>query len=525
MSILFNSLLQFFLVKRFCFYVGFCVVFCCFVQHFNIIYAQNNKIDSLKKVLRILREDTNKVNTAVELAYILEDTRPDTSLFIAKDALEIAQKKAFTLGILKSLFRIGYAYQALGRNDKAWEYYEKHLVISENQRDTLRIGRSYYALGYLCKVLNKYPQSFEYFKKCVFYYDKINDQKGLVRGYNSLGTLATDLQMHQEAKNYFEKSLKIAQNTNDARGQAFALKNLGEVDFNAKNYENAKAKWEYALTFVKSPANVLPRTEIMFFLAKYYHTQNQPQQAIILLKKILEERNCKDVKVLHEVEKALQLYGEILQYENPKQAYQYEVTSRNLKDSLQKAEKIQELISLSMNFEAEAQQKKLQELKNQKENDLLQQGYFFGMVIVVLVSMFVILAYRYNVRRTTQKQTLKYNQELLLLNAQKENLNTELIAFNNHLEDKIHERTLTLEDLNAKLAHYAFINAHKLRSPVATILGLLQLIKEANIQDVIPLISMLEITVQKLNTVTFEIQKIVEESEFISQYDKENYEK
>lgn len=482
-------------------------------------YAQNHKLDSLKKALKALKEDTNYVNTAVELAFILEDSRPDSALYVAKNALEIAQKNNFYLGIRKALFRVAYAYQALGRNDKAWENYEQHLYVSEKHKDTIRIGRSYYALGYLCKILGRYPQSLEYFKKCVDFYQKINDTKGLVRGYNSLGSVAIDLKNTQEAVAYFKQSLHLAQKIKDVRGQAFALKNLGELDYENKNIHLAKNKWETALTFVQSPANVLPRLELMNLLAKCYveNPENRAEInrkiAILYLESILKEQHNKDIKVLYEIEKAYSQYGEIFKVIQPTLAYQYAQKSRNLKDSLSKIEKIQQLVSLSMNFEADMQQRKFQIIQAQKDNEFLIQQYFFQAIIVGLLGGFFCLGYIYWLKRKTQKQTFLYNQQLLELNKEKEKMNGLLKELNIHLEDKIHERTLTLAELNAKLTHYAFINAHKLRSPVATIMGLLILIKESP-QEATFLLNMLEITVAKLDGVTREIQQVVDSADF-----------
>lgn len=54
-------------------------------------------------------------------------------------------------------------------------------------------------------------------------------------------------------------------------------------------------------------------------------------------------------------------------------------------------------------------------------------------------------------------------------------LNSSLSKLNNNLEKAVEERTVELNSKNQKLAQYAFLNAHKLRAPVARILGLIQL--------------------------------------------------
>jgi signal transduction histidine kinase len=59
--------------------------------------------------------------------------------------------------------------------------------------------------------------------------------------------------------------------------------------------------------------------------------------------------------------------------------------------------------------------------------------------------------------------------------------NEELRAINEHLEERVHERTRALEEQNEQLTEYAFINSHLLRAPLSRILGLINLIHESEL--------------------------------------------
>lgn len=59
----------------------------------------------------------------------------------------------------------------------------------------------------------------------------------------------------------------------------------------------------------------------------------------------------------------------------------------------------------------------------------------------------------------------------------------EIKGINENLEMLVRERTAELERKNQALAEYAFINAHKLRSPVASILGLVNLLNKSELSD------------------------------------------
>ena len=52
----------------------------------------------------------------------------------------------------------------------------------------------------------------------------------------------------------------------------------------------------------------------------------------------------------------------------------------------------------------------------------------------------------------------------------------ELTQINENLNNLVNERTLTIIDQNKKFVHHAFINAHKVRSPLARIQGLVNLL-------------------------------------------------
>jgi signal transduction histidine kinase len=54
---------------------------------------------------------------------------------------------------------------------------------------------------------------------------------------------------------------------------------------------------------------------------------------------------------------------------------------------------------------------------------------------------------------------------------------------NKTLETRIEERSKQLLLQNQKLAEYSFVNAHKLRAPVASIIGLIQLLDQVDPPD------------------------------------------
>ncbi|HWZ23453.1 MAG TPA: HAMP domain-containing protein, partial [Cytophagaceae bacterium] len=94
-------------------------------------------------------------------------------------------------------------------------------------------------------------------------------------------------------------------------------------------------------------------------------------------------------------------------------------------------------------------------------------------------------------------------------------LNTEMQEINSHLDQKVAERTTELRRQNKKLFEYAFFNAHKLRAPVATILGLMNVINiTPSVEEKLKCLDLLERATLDLDKVIHEIQAILDDAEF-----------
>jgi light-regulated signal transduction histidine kinase (bacteriophytochrome) len=91
-------------------------------------------------------------------------------------------------------------------------------------------------------------------------------------------------------------------------------------------------------------------------------------------------------------------------------------------------------------------------------------------------------------------------------------------AMNNNLEMIIKERTRELENKNKALEDYAFITAHKLRSPLATILGLVSLIEMMKVQEEDKIvISHLNQSAKKLDEIVHSVMNAIDNSDRTNQ--------
>ncbi len=104
-------------------------------------------------------------------------------------------------------------------------------------------------------------------------------------------------------------------------------------------------------------------------------------------------------------------------------------------------------------------------------------------------------------------EILKKNEEI---QAQAE----EIKAINESLEKRVVERTFELERKNKALEDYAFINAHNLRSPVASILGLVNLLSRSRHEkETEEVVGHMKVSAERLDEVVRTITESIEKSD------------
>ncbi len=144
-------------------------------------------------------------------------------------------------------------------------------------------------------------------------------------------------------------------------------------------------------------------------------------------------------------------------------------------------------------------------------NDMVDISAFFvkGGLLLIATTLFaaVLIQTRYNLTMRTIIAQLELKKSKLISEAQAEKIRN----MNENLEMMIQERTTELKKKNEALEEYAFINSHKLRGPVATVLGLLNLFTTIELKDEDrEIINHMTKATQNLDKVVKDITKAIE---------------
>ncbi len=170
-----------------------------FVFQLEALAQSNHKIDSLSRVLKTEKEDTNKINTLYEMAWELSQNSPDTAIKLDKQALQIAENIQWKNG------------EAKLTNDMGWYYYTK----------------------------GDYPSALEYTNKAITFYEELSDKRQIASMLGNIGTFYTDQGDYPKALEYQFKALKLAEDNGYKRLQGNTLGNIGMIYESETDYPKA----------------------------------------------------------------------------------------------------------------------------------------------------------------------------------------------------------------------------------------------------------------------------------------------
>lgn len=397
---------------------------------------------------------------------------PELTIKFANRALILGRKIHYIDGIAESYRVRGVGKHYLNQKEAAINDYLTALSYFKNSGSQIGEAKVYNNIGNLYIDID-YDKSLQNFKRSLKIAQKLNIEDLVAGLYLNLGTVYLRKNENNEALLNYQKSLEIFTNLQNTIGITQSLQNLGVIYFNLNQPEKAEM---YLLgANAKAKANNLNTSiaSIDLTLSSIYINQKKFE---------LAEKAIKEGASFAKLAKSPKLeYDYILtsyELENKRKNYEkalYYLQKVYKQDSITYKSNVSDKISL---LEAQHRQ-----LEKQRENELTiaKQKYtrvlFWASSIVAILSFIVIFLLIRNVRKSALS-----NKELTRLNKEVSKQKDDLDLANHNLEEIIEVRTKDLKNKNKKLSEYSSHLSHQIRSPVATLKGLLLLESDSLIE-------------------------------------------
>jgi tetratricopeptide (TPR) repeat protein len=464
------------------------------------------------------QRDTVRIKLLNQLAFANYYSNPLKSLQCAFEARNLADSVGYPAGEAEAYRQIGLAYWAQADMATAINYFLTGLRIAEHNRlrqveadITANIGTAYNGLG-------DHQVALQYLNKSRAMQRALRNQWREAAVTNNLGDAYLALRQYDSAIAAYSFALNESRQENYVLGINTNLRNIGNVWEQRGNYDSAMHNYRTCLVLsTQSNDNrgrILSHQSIASVLYKTGKWAEAEKHALEALKAAqaggLKAYIRDQYELLARISEARGLQT---------QAFDYFKKYVGYKDSVQNLSVLSEANAARFRFETDKRLTEIQLLKKEsqiqaaqvalKNNQLMLAG-----LLIIAALVFLAITIRNNQRLKLQHRELE--QKNSQIDAQRQELDRQrkqILEINNNLEEMVAHRTRLLEQQNHRLADYAHINAHKLRAPVATILGLIHLLQhtETSVAEMEELIAHLRKSAEHLDEVVRSINATLEE--------------
>ncbi len=204
---------------------------------FKYSFAQNRKIDSLNTLLKIDKEDTNKVKHLIKVgdAYKIIGGY-DSTIQCSKRALLLSQQLNFKKGVANSYNNIGHIYFIQGDYSKALENLHKALKIDEELKNKKGMSTRLGNIGNVYKDQGNYLKALDTYLKALKIDEELGNKSGIARHLCNIGIIYKEQADYPKTLDYYLKAKQVYEELEDKNGMALILGNIGSVYHAKKDY-------------------------------------------------------------------------------------------------------------------------------------------------------------------------------------------------------------------------------------------------------------------------------------------------
>ena len=493
----------------------------------SFLFAQQVRIDSLVSSLNNIKNLGYGAEIAIlnDIAYSYLFINPDSTIYYSKKAENLSKKTGNIKEQALSRNLAGLGQWAKGNLSKALQHYEESIALSRKIQDENMIARNIGNIGLIYHDIGKFKQALEYYERALNIFQKLKNYERIAVTLNVISKTYLGLYEYEKAANYSKKALPLMEKYRP-NYLAVVWKNLSEVDFSKKQYDIALKGLDKALFFAEKYEDQQDLTNTYQLIAKVYLAKGDINRSYenALKGVLIAEKSKRKVEMYMAYDifsKILEIKGDLtnaLKFKKLYITYQDSVRSLTNHNSLKifEYEKAQHEIEL-------LKARQLQKDAKYEKQLIWQRSLIFTFLSAFTVMIFITIFFSYNrnkIQKINTKLQSAYKQiqekqtEIMIQNQELQFQKEEIENFNGQLETLVEERTDRLVKINQTLTEYAFFNAHKLRSPIATILGLYEILKlNPSHEEKEMLIENLKTSIIQLDLMVRESQSLLDEVE------------
>ena len=357
----------------------------------SVIHAQSNDRHSISKLLQHSPHDTTRVLLLADLSFEYLESKPDTTLSLALEALALSRKIRFVKGEAVSLNRISNAYRQFGNYPKSMEYLLQALKINEkiDNRDGLR--RNINNLGLIYFDQGDYRKALEYYVKAKELAVETESKPSLSIVLGNMGETYYFLKIYDSARLYSQQAFDVASSVNYHRMVGASLYFMGSIHHATGQNTLAMEYYRLSIPNLIRADNYGRLSNTYSGMAAVFEKMNLPDSTFFYLMKALSIAN--DGKFTKEKMKVSSHLASFYKNQrNTDSAFFYLEVARSSNDSLYSQQTFNQL--QTMNFDEKIRQEEIEAAsllaKEERKHNLQYAAIAIGLITFVI--LFVVLS-------------------------------------------------------------------------------------------------------------------------------------
>ncbi len=415
----------------------------------SFCFSQNQIVDSLEAELYSEPIPEKQIDILGELYVETKNFDRKKALFIAKEILFIAQKKA-KKDIVYANNLVGIAFMDLEQNDSALHYYQTGLDIAIEKKDSLYMSKIYTNIGAIQFYMGDLDKGFEYMQKSADIEMEMGNLEGATISYLNMGAIYLQLEDYENARGSLEQSIQFGDYIDDKENLVDAYYNLAILEMKLDNTKEGEKLFFKCLEIYEEMGDYVGVSDVYRGLAHSFQKQNDYHTAIVYDKKSLEYALKIDnaSSVVYAYSGLAQSYEELGNY---RMAFENIREQSAWEDTLQSRENRNRLIEMQEKYNSEQTAKEneiltqkalitdLELVNNQKEltkSRIIIWSSIFGLALLVILAFTL-----YNRNVIKQKANLQLQEANDIINEKNQDITSSL-----HYASKIQEALLPVKE-------------------------------------------------------------------------------
>lgn len=238
-------------------------------------YAQTGNRDSIIQLLQNDKEDTSRVLHLADLSFEYLESKPDTMMKLALQALELSRRVGFLKGEAVSLNRVGNAYGSFSNYAKGMEVYLQALQINEKINNLDGKQRNLNNIGNIYREQEDNRQALNYYFETKLLAEQLSNKRNISVVCDNIALSYINLKIFDSARLYAQHGYDIAYNINYSRLVGNTLNTLGKIHFELGQNNSALEHYRLSIPYSIKAKNDLRLSETFLDIAKLFEKISQ----------------------------------------------------------------------------------------------------------------------------------------------------------------------------------------------------------------------------------------------------------